>query len=133
MAFRRNADVKPLLLKPQSGIKQTRFRNFCGHTEIFLPESLYNPLFLCYNTPDATGKQVKILYEPVAVSRTPPPEATSGLTPCRKGKTVIGTPYRSSEKADLTAPSRNTRASCGQKPAEHFRKRREGRQEGKTQ
>ena len=93
-------------------------------------KGLYIPLRLCYNTPDATGKQVEFLYEPVAVKRLPSQEGTrSGLTPAARGTGSLEP--QDSEKADLTAPSRNTRASRGQRPAKHHRKRRECRQVGK--
>ena len=59
---------------------------------IFL--SLDKPTALCYNTPNATGKRVKIPREPVAVSRMPLQTEGAVLPPAAGRNQVIGYPPR---------------------------------------
>ena len=83
---------------------------------LFFYNSLVFFCRLCYNCGDGQGKQVKLLYEPVAVRYI---KKESGLTECRKfGKEVIGIAIRNSNdkvsggklrRPTAFAPSRNTR------------------------
>ena len=65
---------------------------------LFFTFPLYKSHKICYNALDVSGKQVQLLYEPVAVKHTHPQGCNKGLTllPQRRGQG-----HWETEKADL--------------------------------
>jgi hypothetical protein len=86
---------------------------------------------LCYNTPDATGKQVRFLHEPVAVKRTLGYAEQGSVLPLAAKEEqghweTIALPRRPTARRPVEIPEHPA------KTAEHSRENRDDRLGGKS-